>query len=380
MDAFVRPASVTLLGIPLRASRGWLVIAVILTAITVDTLRPPEIDFYWSLAALTVAVGALASVLFHELAHVLAARRTGGQVMAIEPAMFGALSDDAYIPRDPRSEAWVAGAGPIASLLLAAVCAAAWRWAFPADSLAAGAAGFLALINLVIFAGNAMPGFPLDGGRLFRAFVWFLADDLITGTRIAAAYGQAIALFGFVLGAILLSIGDSVSIWGAWGLIAVWSINRAGREAFMRTVWRETSRDLTIDDAGMSNSRRVDANRSIDEAIDEILQAVSEGPMLARDGDTIIGIVTLHQIRKIPRAIWPERQVRDVTLPIAGAPRIQWDAQLTELADLFEQTGSQLVIVETRGKITGALERDVAIQRARSKVRMIRAEQRLRRK
>ncbi|MDQ3549772.1 MAG: hypothetical protein M3439_13240 [Chloroflexota bacterium] len=380
MDAFVRPSSVTLLGTPLRVSRGWIVIALILTAITVDTLRPPDIDIYWSLAALAVALGALASVLLHELAHVLAAHGTGGRILAIEPAMFGALSDDAYMPRDPRSEAWVAGAGPVASLLLAGVCGAAWRWVFPADSLAAGAAGFLALINLVLFAGNAMPGFPLDGGRLFRAFVWFLTDDLITGTRIAAVYGQAIALFGFVLGAILLTIGDSVSIWGAWGLIAVWSVNQAGREGFMRTVWRETSRDLTIDDAGMSNSRRVDANRSIDDAIDEILQAVSEGPILVRDGGEIIGIVTLHQIRKITRPIWPDRQVRHVTLPIDAAPRIQWDAQLTELADLFEQTGSQLVIVETRGKITGALERDAAIQRARSKVRMIRAEQRLRRK
>ena len=380
MDAFARPSTVVVLGVPIRVSRGWIVMAAILAAITVDALRPAGIRWSWFVAALMVTIGALASLLMHEAAHIVAARRVGGRVMAIEPAMFGALSDDAYLPRDPRSEAWVAGAGPLASLLVSAVFATAWYWGFPDDSLAAGAAGFLALINLVIFAGNAMPGFPLDGGRIFRAFVWYLTDDLITGTRMAAAYGQAIVLAGFILGAVLLATGDAASVWGAWGLMAVWSINRAGREGYFRTVWRETSRDVTIDDVGLGNSRRIDANRSIDDAIDEILLIIGEGPILVRDGDAIIGIVTLDQIRKIPRTIWPERHVRDITIPIDAAPRIQYDAQLVELAELFEQTGSDLIIVETRGKTTGVLERRVALQRARTRVRTIRAQQRAKKK
>ena len=380
MDAFARPSLVSILGVPLRVSRGWLVLAAILVAITVDSLRPTNGDYAWYIAAATVALGSVLSILFHEAAHIVAAREMGGRVMAIEPAMFGALSDDAYLPQTQRAEAWVAGAGPLASLLLTGIFGSAWAWGFPDDSLAAGTAGFLALVNLVIFAGNAMPGFPLDGGRIFRAFVWFLTDDLITGTKMAAAYGQAIAIFCFVLGAILLSLGDAVSVWGAWGLIAVWSINRAGREGYIRTVWRETSRDLTIDDVGLGNSRRIDAGRTIDDAIDEILQGVAEGPILVRDGDAVVGIVTLHQIRKIPRAIWPERSVRDATLPIDDAPRIQYDAQLIELAELFEHSGSDLVIVETRGKVTGALERHVAIQRARARVRVIRVQQRRKKK
>ncbi len=380
MDAFARPSLFAILGVPLRVSRSWLALAAILAIITIDSLRPTGVGYEWYVAATIVAVGSVASVLLHEVAHILAARRVGGKVLAIEPAMFGALSDDAYLPQDPRSEAWVAASGPLASLLLAMVFGAAWRWLLPDGSLASGTAGFLALVNLVVFAGNAMPGFPLDGGRIFRAFVWFLTDDLITGTKMAAAYGQAIALFCFVLGAILLSLGDGVSVWGAWGLIAVWTINRAGREGYIRTVWRETSRDLTIDDVGLGNSRRIDAGRTIDDAIDEILAGVAEGPILVRDGDAIVGIVTLRHIRKIPRAIWPERLVRDATLSIDGAPRIQYDAQLIDLAELFEQSGSDLVIVETRGKITGALERHAATQRARARVRVIRTQQRQKKK
>jgi hypothetical protein len=290
--------------------------------------------------------------------------------------MFGALSDDAYLPRNPRSEAWVAGSGPLTSLLLALACAAVWRWAFPDESLAGVAAVFLALFNLILFAGNAMPGFPLDGGRIFRAFVWYLTDDLITGTKIAAAYGQAIAIVAFVLGVVLLAVGDTISVWGAWGLIAVWAINRAGREGFIRTVWRETSRGLTIDDVGLGNTRRINADRSIDDAIDDILQSIGDGPILVRDGDSVIGVITLDQIRRVPRAIWPERSVRDVTLPIDDLPRLQYDDQLVDMAAQFEQTGAQLLVVETRGKITGILERDTAIRRARARVRSIRIEQR----
>jgi Zn-dependent protease len=380
MDAFARPSPVVILGVPLRVSRGWLVLAAILMAITVDSLRPASGGYEWYVAASIAALGSILSILIHEVAHIFAAREVGGQVLAIEPAMFGALSDDAYLPQTPQAEAWVAGAGPLASLLLTGVFTALWYWGFPDDSLAAGTAGFLALVNLVIFAGNAMPGFPLDGGRIFRAFVWFLTGDLITGTKMAAAYGQAIAVFCFVLGAVLLSIGDAISVWGAWGLIAVWSINRAGREGYIRTIWRETSRDLTIDDVGLGNSRRIDAGRTIDDAIDEILQGVAEGPILVRDGDAIIGIVTLQQIRKIPRVIWPERRVRDATLPFDGLPRIQYDAELVDLAELFERSGSNLVIVETRGTITGALERDEATQRARARVRVIRTQQRRQKK
>jgi len=378
MEAFARPSLISILGVPLRVSRGWLAIAAILLAITVDALRPASGSPYWYLAAAIVVVGSVASVLAHEIAHVVTARSVGGQVTAIEPSMFGALSDDAYLPSEPRAEAIVAGSGPLASLVLSALFGAAWAWAFPDASLASGVAGFLALVNLALFLGNAMPGFPLDGGRIFRALVWFLTDDLITGTKMAAAYGQAIALFCFVLGALFLSLGDALSVWGAWGLVAIWSINRAGREGYIRTVWRETSRDLTIDDVGLGNSSRIDANRTIDDAIDDILQGAAEGPILVRDNGEVIGVVTMQHLRKVPRAIWPERQVRDITAGIDHAPHIQYDAQLTELADLFERTGSDLIVVETRGKITGALERHVAIPRARERVRSIRMRQRQR--
>jgi Zn-dependent protease len=378
VDAFARPSFVSILGVPLRVSRAWLAISAILLAITIDSLRPANSPTGWYIAAAVVVLGVIASILIHEIAHVLAARRSGGQVLAIEPAMFGALSDDAYLPTNPRSEALVAGSGPVVSLLLAAIFGALWGWVLPDNGLASGTAGFLALINLALFAGNAMPGFPLDGGRIFRAFVWFLTDDVITGTKMAAAYGQAISLFCFILGALLLSLGDALSVWGAWGLIAVWSIHRAGREGYLRTVWRETSRDLTIDDVGLGNSRRIDADRTIDEAIDDILQGTSEGPILVRDGGEVIGVVTIQQLRKIPRSIWPERQIRDITLSVENAPRIQYDAQLVDLAQLFEDSNSDLVLVETRGKITGALERHVAIPRARERVRSIRMRQRKR--
>jgi Zn-dependent protease len=378
VDAFARPSFVSILGVPLRVSRAWLAISAILLAITIDSLRPANSPTGWYIAAAVVVLGVIASILIHEIAHVLAARRSGGQVLAIEPAMFGALSDDAYLPTNPRSEALVAGSGPVVSLLLAAIFGAFWGWVLPDNGLASGTAGFLALINLALFAGNAMPGFPLDGGRIFRAFVWFLTDDVITGTKMAAAYGQAISLFCFILGALLLSLGDALSIWGAWGLIAVWSIHRAGREGYLRTVWRETSRDLTIDDVGLGNSRRIDADRTIDEAIDDILQGTSEGPILVRDGGEVIGVVTIQQLRKIPRSIWPERQIRDITLSVENAPRIQYDAQLVDLAQLFEDSNSDLILVETRGKITGALERHVAIPRARERVRSIRMRQRKR--
>jgi Zn-dependent protease len=371
-----RPWTVAIAGVPIRAPRTWLALVAVLTAITINAMEPSNHRPLWYVAAILAVIGCAASLLAHDVAHAVAARRTSAGLRSLSPPLFGALSDDVFAPANPRADAWVAAAGPVASVLLTALFGLGWLVAFDGDSLAAGTLGFLALANLAIASASLMPGFPFDGGRIFRAFAWYLTDDLIAGTRVAAAYGQFIAMLGVFAAVFMLSLGEPYAVWGAWALLAFWTVNRAGRDGFTRTLWRETGRRFTIDDAGLANSRRIAAGRTIDDAIDDLLHGVVEGPMLVAEDGEVIGIVRLSQIRRIPRAIWTERAIRDASQPLAGLPRIASDAPLIDLVDLFDSTRSEIVLVERNGRITGAADFHVTSSRIRERIRADRLERR----
>lgn len=361
-----------LAGVPVRVDWRWLAVAVAVTAITVYSLTPDLTTtaalFGWYAGVLAGVLLAVTFLALHELAHIVMARRGGMQITAVEPAMFGALSDTAFAPVDPASEARVAAAGPVASVAIAGGCAA-FAWA-TADrlSVVADIAWFLALANGAVAMLNLMPGYPFDGGRLLRSFAWYLSDDLVTGTRVAAFYGQLVLLFGFLAGFAMLAVGEPYAVWGAWLLLAFWPVSGAAREGVVRTIWRETGRRLTLDEAGMAVSGRMRADTTIDAGIDELLQARGQGPMLVVDEGKVIGVFSLARVRRVPRALWTERQIRDVTLPLDGLTRLDKQARVSKLFALFDDDPDRVVLVESQGVVTGALDHELALRRMRMRI------------
>ena len=364
-----RASRLLVAGVPLRAPRSWVVLVAILTGITVNALEPADHRPAWYAAAALTIVGVIVSLLAHDAAHAAVARRTSGVLRSINPPLFGALSDDVYPPESPAAEVRVAAAGPLLSLALTLVAGAGWLFVLDRDGLAAGAAGFIALANLAILTGSLLPGFPFDGGRIFRAFVWYLTGDLIRGTRAAAFYGQALAISGMIAAVFMLSLGEPFAVWGAWLILACWTINRAGSEGFTRTLWRETSRQVTIEDAGLANSRRLAAHRTLDETIDELLHGVVEGPMLVATDGEVSGVVSLNLVRRIPRAIWTERTLGDVSIPLDGMPRVAATAPMLDLLDLFDATRTELALIERNGRISGVVDQQITADRIRQRIR-----------
>ena len=349
-----------------------MILVVLLLGITLDTLAPgrgSDGRIAWYATAMTITVLAIGSLLIHDYAHASAARRIGARVDGVFPALFGGIPDEAYQPASPRDDALVASAGPIASFILTLLAGTVWLVLPDRSTTFGNIVGGVTIANLVLTLGNLLPGFPLDGGRMFRAFIWFLTDDIVVGTRFAAAFGQIIAIVALICGLFMFAIGETLSVWGAWLVLAFWTINRSGRDGYVRTLWRETTSNLTIFDAGLSNSRRIDAERSIDSALDDLLATIHEGPMLVMDQSDVLGIVSLAQIRKVPRSIWAERVVRDVTVPLTGVPVVPHDAPVTDLLTALDEVESQaLVAISTHGRISGAVDRATA--QARVRVRM----------
>ena len=192
----------SLFGFEVSIDASWLLLAVLVAWTLAGPVFPaitPHLDSgtYWLMGA-AATVGLLASIVFHETAHSLVARRYGIPIRGITLFIFGGVAEMTEEPGRPRDELLMAAAGPAASLLLA-ICMLVLFNLVAAENgpdAVAGVFWYLGLINGVLAVFNLVPAFPLDGGRIFRAALWWWHGDLEWATRIAAAAGS---LFGIVL-------------------------------------------------------------------------------------------------------------------------------------------------------------------------------------
>jgi Zn-dependent protease len=192
------------------------------------------------LLAVAGAVGYFASLILHELGHALVARRLGIPIAGIDLWFFGGLARTRREPHTPGEELKVAAAGPAVTFLVLAACAGAFELAasnqrFTAAMLTGEGTtiapvlallGWLAIINALVLAFNLLPAFPLDGGRIARALVWWRTGDRHRGTRITGRAGQGLALALGLLGALFLAMGDTGGF--LWLILAAMLYQAAG--------------------------------------------------------------------------------------------------------------------------------------------------------
>jgi Zn-dependent protease len=155
----------------------------------------------WAVAGVTTVVF-FATILVHELAHALTARRYGVQTDSIELWALGGLARLRDEAPSPRADAFTAGAGPLTSLVLAAafIGAAYGAAALGTSDLLVAALGWLGIVNGILAVFNLLPGAPLDGGRLLRAWRWHRTGDRLRATDDAARAGQFLGWTIIILG------------------------------------------------------------------------------------------------------------------------------------------------------------------------------------
>ena len=370
-------------GIPVRTSWSWMIVALSLSAITYFQLAPltaPGATIAgWTLGAILLAVGCVVSLIAHDYGHLWVARRAGSTFDALEPSLVGALPDTCFIPESPAQEVKIALGGPLISLLIAATVAAAWVAAGSPRSMPGLAVALLSAFNGGVFVLGLLPGYPFDGGRLFRAFIWFLTDDLVGSTRMAAIYGQVLIFLALLGGVGLLSLGETHAVWGTWVLVLCWSLNRARGEGLAQIVWREAGKTLQIDDLFQAGVNRVPASSTIDESIESLLDNFRRGPTLIIDGSEVVGVAELSAIRRVPRASWTQTTVSEVMRDVCDLPRLESSAPVTQLLSELPGGSQNVVLVQRDGKVIAAADRDFVLDRVESYIRAERLQRRSRR-
>lgn len=293
-------------GFPIRLDPTWVPVAALLAwtlssgifPVLVPGLAP---SVYWSIGVLAT-LGLFASVVVHEIAHCLVARRFGIPIRGITLFFFGGVAEMVGEPPSARSELLVASAGPAASL---GVAGAGWGLTAVATALQAPPAltamiGYLALTNAVLALFNLVPAFPLDGGRILRSLLWGWRHDLRQATRISSAIGTA---FGFVLIAlgILRAFRGGDVMGGVWWVLLGLFVRHAAAGAYQQILLRQTLEGQPVSRLMHRDPVAVPRNISLgDWARDYVARYPFQMFPVLDDAGRLMGSIRVERLLEIP--------------------------------------------------------------------------------
>jgi Zn-dependent protease len=348
------------LGIEIRVDASWLVLAFLVgwSFFAQFTVRFPQLSGAGraALAAGTAAIF-FASVLVHELSHSVMARRLGIPVEGITLFLFGGVTKTRMEARQPRDEFLVAVVGPLTSVVIAG-----FMWALvnlTGEALSdpiSYACGYLGWVNLALGAFNLLPGYPLDGGRVLRAFLWRASGNPARATRGAATGGKIVGglLAGF--GLFTVFTGD---LGGLWMAAIGWFLYQAAAQADQEVVVRRLLNQVRARDIMSPELVTIPADMSIAQAVDEYFLRYDHSAFPV-EGERA-GLITLRAIRQLPRDQWEIRQVWTLTTPLEEACVVAADTPMDEVMESLRDQEADRVLVVDEGRILGIITpRDIA--------------------
>jgi Zn-dependent protease/CBS domain-containing protein len=300
-------------GIWIKVDASWLLAASLVTWTLAEGLFPREHPgltraLAWGMAAASAA-GLFSSIVLHELGHGLMARRLGLRIRAITLFLFGGIAEMEDDPPSPRAELLVALAGPVVTVALAA---AALLGSLPLRLLAAEHAAdvlrYVFWANLVLLLFNAIPAFPLDGGRVLRAALWTVTGDLKSATRVCSLIGQG---FGWLLiaGGVALVWWTQSLLAGAWTAVLGWFLRRAASLSYKQLLLRRALEGERVEHFMRRDPISVSPALSVAELVDGYVQRFHHTMYPVLQGERLIGCVTTRRLREIPREEWTRRSV-----------------------------------------------------------------------
>jgi Zn-dependent protease len=346
-------------GIPIHVHLSWLLVFGLVTWSLAAGYFPHDypgwaVRTYWAVGAITALVF-FASILVHELGHSWVALRHRIPIRGITLFIFGGVAQIAREPGTPGVELRIALAGPLTSLALAGLFAGAWLLVREIPALAAPAI-WLARINFMVAVFNLVPGFPLDGGRVFRALIWRFTGSFRRANQAASIAGQLVA-FGFIGWGILTVLGGDL-IGGMWLTFIGWFLQNAAAASHAEANVREMLRGATVAQAMTRDCRRVERGASLERVVrEEVLGAGRRCFVVTEDG-RLAGLLTLHEIKAVPQDRWAAVAVGEVMTPVEKITAVEPKADLLSALEKMDDANvAQMPVVEA-GELLGMIGRE----------------------
>jgi Zn-dependent protease len=305
------------------------------------------------------ALGLFASIVLHELAHAVVARGFGLPVGGITLFIFGGVAELQDEPQTPRTEFWVAIAGPIASVLIAVLCYfTALGSAGLALAQAATVFAFLAYINTVLALFNLIPAFPLDGGRILRALLWWRNGNLKRSTRIASFFGTAFGAILMAMGVVAIFTGNAVG--GTWQLLIGFFLSGAASQARVQTELSEGLKNVTVARVMNTSPVTISPDATVQQLVDDYIYRYRRKYFIVVENGQPLGYVGPDEVKRASRAHWDDTFIRTIMKPLSRQQIIAPDATAREAIRRMEIDNLKQLVVTDGQVMRGLLtQRDI---------------------
>jgi Zn-dependent protease/CBS domain-containing protein len=349
-------------GIDVRLDYSWflifLLILISLSAGYFPMEHPGEpVGAYW-VAGLVSSLLFFLSILAHELSHAFVAQLSGIRVPSITLFLFGGVSQMESEARRPASEMSIAAVGPLTSFVLAAAFWALHRL-LPADAspLVGAVVAYLAWINAALGVFNLLPGFPLDGGRVLRAVLWWKTGSLRRATRLSADAGKGLAIGMIVLGGFQIFSGALLG--GLWLILIAMFLRSVAEGSYQNLVMTQVLEGARVGDVAIRDPISVPAGLTIEELVDRyLLEYGYRGYAVVEEDGRPVGIVSIADLKGLPPERRRETTVRDRMRRLDEELRVTPELPVRDaLKKLGDAPDGRLLVIRG-GRLLGMLTRN----------------------
>ncbi len=346
-------------GVDIEIHWSWLLVFVLLTTTLAqgfgDEFRDWTTTQEWVAAAATSIVF-FGSILAHELSHSIVANRLGIPVRRITLFVFGGVSHLESESRTPREEFLIAIAGPLTSFVIAGALVGLWFLVSPVNEPVAFAAGYLAVANGAIGVFNLIPGFPLDGGRVLRSFLWGITHGLLRATRIASWVGTMVAYGLMVLGIVVMVLtGEILS--GVWFIFIGWFLRNAAESSYQQALIRHLLGAVPVRSLLDRAYVWVPPDMTLETLLDEHILSRSARYFAVAGGLRLAGVITSKDVRRFPKPAWPNTTVYQAMTPAERLTVVSPEVSLDDALQLMGKKNIQQLPVMEDGTLLGFVTR-----------------------
>ena len=347
-----------LFGIPIGIHYTWFLVFFMLTYLLADDWRG---SWGWGWAALTSLLF-FVSVLAHELSHSVVALARGIPVRGITLFIFGGVAQITREAKTPLTEFLVAFAGPLCSLALAGIFFAVRDPLNGVSRDLAVMAHHLFWFNLVVGVFNLAPGFPMDGGRVFRAIIWAVTHSYQVATKVAIRAGQGIAVLLIGLG-IALIVWDFVDPWantlwnGMWTIFIGFYLGSVAFASYHQFQQREALRSRAATEIMSAGCITVPAGLTLMRLVETHGTPAPSAVFLVTQSGRPVGLLTGAAMYGVPKTRWNVTTVESTASPLDAVPTAAPHSDALSVLEIMEEKDAGQVLIVSNGSLLGYVAR-----------------------
>ena len=346
-----------LFGFEVRIDLSWLVLGFLITWSLAKGIFPgyykdlPETTYWWM--GVAGALGLFGSIVFHELAHSLVAKRFGVTMKGITLFIFGGVAEMEDEPPSPKAEFFMAIAGPLSSVLLGLILYAASSRGENFSMPLHGVLSYLAVINFILAGFNLLPAYPLDGGRVLRSILWKWKKNLRWATHRASQIGSGFGIALIFFGALNVLRGDIIG--GIWQVMIGFFLRNAAQSSYQQVLIRKSLEGEKVERFMKKDPVTAPASLSLQELVEDYIYTYHYKMYPVVEKGKLLGCITTRQVKEVPRERWPQRTVGESLSGCSPENTVGPGMDALKALSIMSRTGNSRLMVVDADQLIGII-------------------------